>query len=351
MVQNGIERLIQSRPIAVTAPAYSFLMHGAPDKPLLHYFRKKVFHIIPVMFLVTVMTFLMLNLVPGDVVDLILGDTEEGEVPSEKEIKAVRAELGLDKPVVIRYFQWLGNGLTGDLGKAYGTGEPVIASLKQRLPVTLQLLVMTQILALLFAVPSGIFCAFMSGKVPDQTLTTVAFGVVATPNFIIGIILMFIFAVNLGWFPATGYKPLSDGIWANLQTFALPSLTIAIAEWPTLTRVLRNDVISTLQEDYISLAKSKGLSTTYILFAHALRPSSFTLLTIIGLQLGGLIGGSIIVETVFAMPGLGLLLIESVTGREVIVVQSVVAFIGIAYVLVNFAVDILYGFLDPRVRR
>ena len=318
---------------------------------MLPYFRKKLFHLIPITFAVTAFTFLLINLIPGDVVEVILGDEEEGEVADEATVQAVRKELGLDKPVVVRYFLWLGNGLQGDLGKSYQTGQPVSEAVSQRLPVTIQLLIMAQTLGLLLSVPSGIIAAYKSGKIADRTITTAAFGVVAAPNFIIGIVLMFIFAVMLKWFPATGYVPISEGFGENLKTFALPALTIALGEWPILTRVLRNDVIATLQEDYISLAKAKGLSTAYILFRHALRPSSFTMITIVGLQLGNLISGSIIVETIFALPGLGLLLIDSIQQREVIMVQSIVTFIAVAYVMANFTVDILYGFLDPRVRR
>lgn len=318
---------------------------------MLPYFRKKLFHLIPITFAVTAFTFLLINLIPGDVVEVILGDEEEGEVADEATVQAVRKELGLDKPIVVRYFLWLGNGLQGDLGKSYQTGQPVSEAVSQRLPVTIQLLIMAQTLGLLLSVPSGIIAAYKSGKIADRTITTVAFGVVAAPNFIIGIVLMFIFAVMLKWFPATGYVPISEGFGENLKTFALPAFTIALGEWPILTRVLRNDVIATLQEDYISLAKAKGLSTAYILFRHALRPSSFTMITIVGLQLGNLISGSIIVETIFALPGLGLLLIDSIQQREVIMVQSIVTFIAVAYVMANFTVDILYGFLDPRVRR
>ncbi|MDP6925881.1 MAG: ABC transporter permease, partial [Rhodospirillales bacterium] len=220
-----------------------------------------------------------------------------------------------------------------------------------RLPVTLQLLLMAQFLAVAFAVPAGIFTAYRAGKATDQVVTTLTFIFLAAPSFVIAIVLAFTFAVLLNWFPATGYVPITEDLWGNIRSFTLPAISLALIEWPILSRVLRNDMIATLQEDYISLAKAKGLSDVYILFRHALRPSSFTLITIVGIQLGNLISGAVIVESIFALPGIGSLLIESIHGREVLMVQGIVALIAVAYVAINLAVDLLYGMLDPRVLR
>jgi len=164
-------------------------------------------------------------------------------------------------------------------------------------------------------------------------------------------VLVFIFAVILNWFPATGYVPFGDDILANLRAFTLPAMALALIEWPILSRVLRNDLIATLQEDFILLAKAKGLGTIYILLRHALRPSSFTLITIVGIQLGNLISGAVIVESIFALPGIGSLLVDSIHGREILMVQGVIVLMAMAYVTINLAVDIIYGTLDPRIRQ
>jgi len=220
-----------------------------------------------------------------------------------------------------------------------------------RLPVTLQLLVMAQFLAVLFAIPAGIVAAYRAGKVTDKFITTLTFAFLAAPSFIIAIVLAFLFAVILNWFPATGYVPFSTDPFENLRSFVLPALALALIEWPILSRVLRNDLIETLQENFISFAKAKGLSHSYILLRHALRPSSFTLITIVGIQLGNLISGAVIVESIFALPGIGTLLVNSIHAREMLMVQGIVVIMAVAYVIINLAVDILYGVLDPRVRQ
>jgi peptide/nickel transport system permease protein len=171
------------------------------------------------------------------------------------------------------------------------------------------------------------------------------------PNFVMAILLIFIFALRLEWLPATGYRPLSEGLIANLTAFALPSLSIALGEWVTLMRVLRSDMISTLQQDFILTAKAKGLGRTAILFKHALRPSCLNMLTILGIHVGHLVGGAFLIETIFALPGVGRLFVQSILGRDFMMVQGCVLFITTAYVLINFCVDILYSVLDPRIRR
>ena len=170
------------------------------------------------------------------------------------------------------------------------------------------------------------------------------------PNFVFALLLIFFFSLRLGILPATGYVPLSEDVWGNLRAMVLPVLAIAIGEWVGLMRVLRSDMIGVLQEDYIAMARAKGLPNWHILFKHALRPSSFTMITLLGLQIGALIGGALIVETIFALPGLGRLLVENIYARDYMVIQGCILFISVGYVLINFVVDILYGVLDPRIR-
>ncbi len=318
---------------------------------MLHYIRRKLLHLIPITFAVTALSFLFIDLLPGDVADAIAGVGTDNAVVDEAVVAAIREDLGLDRPLVVRYFSWLADAFAGELGKSYQTGQLVSDAIVLRLPVTLQLLVMAQFLAVLFAIPAGIVAAYRAGKVTDKFVTTLTFAFLAAPSFIIAIVLAFLFAVILNWFPATGYVPFSTDPFENLRSFVLPALALALIEWPILSRVLRNDLIETLQENFISFAKAKGLSHSYILLRHALRPSSFTLITIVGIQLGNLISGAVIVESIFALPGIGTLLVNSIHAREMLMVQGIVVIMAVAYVIINLAVDILYGVLDPRVRQ
>ncbi|MDP6108830.1 MAG: ABC transporter permease [Rhodospirillales bacterium] len=318
--------------------------------PTLVYLRSKLYHLIPVFFAVTFASFLLLNLLPGNIVDALLVD--QGDFAADQETRAeIEKELGLDKPVMVRYVIWLGDLVQGDLGRSYVTGSRVFELIAQRMPATLQLLVMAQLFALLLAIPLGVYAAYRQNRLPDRILSTVMFGIVATPIFVLAIVMVFVFAVTLQWLPAVGHTPMFLGFWANIKGFILPMIAVGLTEVPILMRVLRVDMITTLQEDYIALAKAKGMTTRHILFRHAFRPSSFTLVTIVGLQLGRLISGLVIVESIFAIPGIGKLLIDAIDSRDVLVVQGIVAFTAIAYVLINFTVDIIYSLLDPRVRR
>lgn len=306
---------------------------------------RKFARLIAVVLAVSALTFLMVSLLPGDVAYLIVGQDA-----SEADVQAVRARLGLDQPIVRRYFIWLWAAVQGDFGLSLRSSEPVMDAILSRLPVTVELLVLSQILALSFAVPAGIVSAYYQGRRIDRILTSTAFAMISIPGFVLAIVLIFVFAIRLDWLPATGYEPLSEGLWANLRTFVLPAFSIALVEWVPLMRTLRSDMIATLQEDFISLARAKGLSTWRILTYHALRPSSFTLITLLGLAVGSLIGGALIIETIFALPGVGRLLVTAIYARDYLVVQGCILFIAVAYVSVNFLVDVIYAMLDPRIR-
>ncbi len=323
----------------------------------LAYLRQRLFHLIPVFFLVTFASFMLINLLPGDVVDAILGDDVDAAADLEARAE-IEKEYGLDKPVIIRYFVWLGDLVQGEMGRSYITGKKISDMLWDRIPVSFQLMAMSLTLALLIAIPLGLLSALKANQPTDRLISAGAFGVLATPPYVSAILFIYIFAVILQVLPAAGhvplfnaYQPLSETIPANLQRFILPTLVIGLAEVPIFLRVLRVDMITTLQEDFIALAKAKGMSTSYILFRHAMRPASFTLITVIGLQVGRLISGLVIIESIFALPGMGKFLIDSIDRRDVLVVQAIVTFSALAYVFVNLAVDVLYAVLDPRVNR
>ena len=306
---------------------------------------RRLLYLLPVLLAVTLLTFLISSLLPGDLAYTILGDQATPE-----KVAALRAQLGLDRPIWEQYGMWLWGVLHGDLGRSFRTGETVLAAVTDRLPVSLELMVIVVLAALLIAIPLGVLCAVKSGSALDRFLTGLAFGKLSLPSFMVAILLIYLFAVELNWLPATGWVPFAEDPVGNLRSFILPALTLAFAEWPVLMRVLRSDMIATLQEDYIAMAKAKGLRPARILLVHALKPSSLTLVTVAGINIGRLIGGALIVETIFALPGIGRLLVGAIYARDFIILQGVVLFVATGFVMVNFIVDMLYAVLDPRIR-
>ena len=311
----------------------------------MHWLARQVLRLTVVLFCVTLLTFLIVNILPGDVAIVILGS-----LATPQDIAGLRADLGLDRPMLVRYFDWLGSALSGDLGRSYRNGEPVAQAIADRLPVSLQLMVMAQIIALGIAVPVALLSVRRPGGLFDRMSASAAFGFLAMPNFMLGIVLIYLFSATFDLLPATGFTPMSEGFWDNLVSMTLPALTLGLIEWTVLMRVLRSDLLTTLKEDFILLARAKGLPPWRVLLQHALRPSSFTLITVLGLNIGGLIGGAVIVEQIFALPGVGRLLLGGIFNRDLILVQGTVSFIAAGFVLINFLVDMLYAVLDPRVR-
>ncbi len=306
---------------------------------------RQLVRLVVVLFCVTLLTYTIVNILPGDVAIVILGN-----LATPEDIAGLRADLGLDRPMLVRYFDWLGSALSGDLGRSYRNGEPVVQAILDRLPVSLQLMVMAQVIALGIAIPVALLSVRRPGGLFDRISASAAFGFLAMPNFMLGIVLIYLFSVSFDLLPATGFTPMSAGLWDNLESMILPSLTLGLIEWTVLMRVLRSDLLTTLKEDFILLARAKGLPPWRVLLQHALRPSSFTLITILGLNIGGLIGGAVIVEQIFALPGVGRLLLGGIFNRDLILVQGTVAFIAVGFVVINFLVDMLYAVLDPRVR-
>jgi peptide/nickel transport system permease protein len=307
---------------------------------------KKLIHLLFVLFAVSAITFLMVNLLPGDV-SYVIG----GEDATPEDIQAIREAFGLDGNIIVRYFDWLGEILQGNLGESYLTGEPVLTAIADRLPITIELIIISQFIALALALPAGIYSAYRHSTFIDRFISGCGFTTLSIPSFVMALMLIFVFALQLKWLPATGYIPLSEGVWQNLQTFLLPSLSIALIEWVPLMRILRTDMITTLQEDFIMVARAKGMPTWRILFRDALKPSSLTLITILGLQIGHWIGAAVIIEMIYAMPGIGRLLVDAVFSRDFLMVQGCVLIITAAYVAINVLVDFLYTLLDPRIRR
>jgi peptide/nickel transport system permease protein len=295
-----------------------------------------------VLFAVTLLTFLSLNLL-GDPLKAILGPQYADEEVREQ----VREDLNLDEPIPTRYVKWLGDAVQGDLGRSYNTRESVSSILADRIPISALLMVYAQVLALVIAVPVAIYAGYKADGWFDKTTTTGAFAFVAVPSFALGVLLLYFLAVRNDVFPS---RYLDATFGDQLHSLFLPALTLALPAAATYARLLRADIINTLQEDFITTAKSKGLRSSRVLLRHALRPSSFSLVTVFGLTTGALLGGALVVENIFSIPGMGKAVVDAIFRKDYLVVQSVVLIIATTYVIVNFLVDALYTFLDPRVR-
>lgn len=309
--------------------------------------RRRLVHLLLVLLAVTFLSFVVVDLLPGDAAVVVAGDNATPE-----QVAQVRQELGLERPMLVRYADWLGGVLHGDLGHSFRTGQPVAQALAERIPVSFEITVIAQLLALLVAVPLAVYSAYRPGRVVDRTSMTLGFGAAAMPQFVFGMVLIVIFAGGLSSvLPATGYTGLFEDPLGNLRSIVLPCLTLMIAEAAVYRQLLRSDMLSTLREDFILMARSKGLRPRAILLRHALRPSSFSLITLSGLNIGRLLGGTVIVETLFAIPGLGQLIVQSVFNRDYLLLQGALLFVAVAYVVINMLIDLLYLVLDPRVRR
>jgi peptide/nickel transport system permease protein len=312
----------------------------------MRYVMERSARMVVTLFLVSIITFMLVVLLPGDPALQVLG----GDF-TEEDYLAVREDLRLDDPLPLRYADWLGGVFQGDLGTSFRTNQPVAEAIIERFPVTLQIMLVGLTIALLVSLPLAMIAAYRANTKTDTVVSTASLAMLSIPNFMFALILIFYLSVHLGWFPATGWVSFGRDPVASLRATILPALALAGAEIGVYTRLLRNDMIATLQEDFITLARAKGASTPRVLFRHALRPSSLSLATVLGVQVGVALGGSVIVETIFALPGIGRLLVDSIFQRDLMIVQGVVLFIAVVYVLANFAVDLLYSVLDPRIRK
>lgn len=311
----------------------------------MRYLVKRFLMLIPVLLVVTFFSFYLTSLLPGDPALAVLGPGA-----TQTAIDQERQQLGLDQPILQRYGHYLDNVAHGNLGASATTKQAVTTQLAQRLPVTLELLVLSQIIAFAVSVPLAVLAARRPGSLLDRVSTGGAFGLLAIPGFMLGVLLVYLFAVKWQLFPASGFTRLTADPIQNLKDMVLPSVTLGLGSVAVYLRVLRSDMISTLQQDYITMARAKGMSQRWILLRHALRPSTFSLMTVAGLNIGALIGGALVIEQVFSLPGIGTLLVVSIGQRDYLTVQGVTLVVAAGYVLVNFLVDVLYGVADPRVR-
>ena len=335
------------------SPAYAFVprirrvdTEGSEATRMVINIARRVGRALLVIFLVTVAAVALLSLAPGSVATVILGENATAEAVAD-----LNARLGLDQPLWRQYLDWVSAAARGDFGTSPITGQGVTDAILDRLPVTLQIAVMALAIALIVSVLLAVVSASMPGRLVDRGISAVSSAFLSVPAFVAGPVLIYFLALQLNWFPVSGWSHLEDGFWDSIRSAALPAIAISLTEIAAFHRILRADLIGTLNEDYVEAARAKGMSRAYVMFRHALRPSSFSLVTVAGINLGRLIGGTVVVETLFSLPGLGQLVASSITLRDVITVQGVVAFVAIVYVGVNMLVDVSYGLLDPRVRK
>lgn len=304
----------------------------------------RLLRLVAVLLAVSAASFTMISLLPGDLATAVLGQNATTE-----QVDQIRQELRLDDPLPVRYARWLGDAATGDLGVSYRTRQPVAESIGQRIWVTVQLVLMSQLIALALAVPMAVFAALRPGSWLDRLLSGLQLGMLSTPGYLVALGLMAVFAVKLGWFDTTGFVRFTDDPLGNLRSLLLPSLALGIEQVAVYARVLRTDLLNTFDQDYIWFARAKGNSTRRIVTRHALRPSSLGLVTLTGVSVGRMLGGTVLVESIFALPGLGRFTIDAINNRDFLQLQGAVVVITAGFVLVNFIVDTLHGVIDPRI--
>jgi peptide/nickel transport system permease protein len=300
---------------------------------------------IPVLFLVTLGVFLLIHLVPGDPVEVMLGESQD---PLARE--TLRHDLGFDQPVYIQYANWLIRVAQGDLGRSVRTHQTVLEDVSQRIRPTLELAVYAMLIATLVAVPLGILTATHRNSALDSFGTSFALFGICMPNFVLALLLIFVFGVTLHWLPIASFTDPFDNPIAGIKSLTLPAITLGLALAAVITRTLRSSLLESLSEEYIKTARAKGLDSAAVVLRHALKNALIPVVTVIGLQFGTLIGGAVITEYVFAIPGVGRLVVDSIFARDYPLVQGVVLLICIGFIVSNLVVDILYGWLDPRIR-
>jgi peptide/nickel transport system permease protein len=312
---------------------------------MLAHIGRRIVATIPVMAIVALFVFSLLYIAPGDPAAVIAG-----EQASPEDVEKIRRGLGLDRPFLSRFGDWSWHILQGDLGTSMFTGLPVTQLIVQRLEPTLSLMVVTLILAVTIAVPMGVLAAWKAGTWLDRGLMTFAVLGFSVPVFVVGYLLAYVFALELDWFPVQGYTPLSAGFWPWLENLVLPAIALGCVYIALIARITRASMLEVLQQDYIRTARSKGMGQSGILFVHALKNAAIPIVTVIGIGVALLIGGAVVTESVFAIPGLGRLTIDAIVRRDYPVIQGIVLLFSLVYVLVNLAVDVLYTLLDPRIR-
>ncbi len=312
---------------------------------MLEYLFKRLLSLIPVLFIVSIAIFLIIHITPGDPASTILGLEA-----TQQEIDELNELMGFNDPIHIQYTNWIKDVLKGDLGDSIFMRQPVIQAIIEHFPPTLSLAIIAQIIAIILAIPFGILAAYKRGSVIDTALMSVSLLGMAIPGFLLGLFLMLFFSVKLELLPVAGYKPLSMGLWTHFRYLILPSIALGTVQAALITRMTRSSMLDVLYLNYIKTARSKGIKEIKVLLKHALKNAALPIITIIGQSFGSLVTGAVVIESLFNIPGIGQLIMNSIVRRDIAVIQGVVLFVTLIYVIVNLIVDLLYGVFNPRIR-
>jgi peptide/nickel transport system permease protein len=309
------------------------------------YALRRILATFPVMLLVALFVFSLLYIAPGDPAAIIAGDQA-----TPADVARIRVSLGLDRPYLVRFGDWLWHVLHGDLGTSIFTSLPVTQMIAQRIEPTLSLMVMTVVFAIIIAIPLGVLAAWKHGTWIDRIVMVICVLGFSVPVFVVGYLLAYVFALSLDWLPVQGFTPISGGFWPFVQSLILPTVVLGSAYVALLARITRATMLDVLSQDYVRTARAKGVGQRAILFVHALKNAAVPIVTIIGNGVALLIGGAVVTESVFAIPGLGRLTVDAILRRDYPIIQGVVLLFSVSYVLVNLVVDLLYTLFDPRIR-
>ena len=312
------------------------------------YILRRLLQAVPTLLVISFLIFSLLYITPGDPVELILG-TEDGTV-TEEQRAVVEEQWGLDKPFLIRYANFVIDACRGDLGTSYATNQDVFESIMARMPSTLKLAGFSMLLALVVSVPLGILAALKHNSIWDSLATALATIGVSLPKFWFGLVLMIVFALKLGWLPSTGSADLSQGLGPFLKHIIMPASSLALGMAATQTRMIRSSMLHVLNQDYVRYARSKGLRERVVIWGHALKNAMIPVITVIGGEIGGLLGGAVVTESIFSWPGVGRLAMNSISKRDYPMIQGITLTLCISYLLVNLLIDIVYAWVDPRIR-
>lgn len=311
---------------------------------MLAYTIRRLLLAIPVVLIVATSVFLLLKFAPGDPAGVMLGPDA-----SEEQRMDLRRRLGLEDPLPVQYVRWLSAAARGDLGRSLFLDQPVGKALRDRAEPTIMLGLLAFVVAIVIGLPAGMLAAYRRGRWLDLGTMGVSMVGMATPSFVLGLLLMFFFAVKLRWLPVSGYRPLAEGIGPTLRSLILPSVTLGVAQAAFLSRMTRSMMLEVLNQDYIRTARAKGLHERAVIMRHALKNALLPVVTVVGLQIGALLSGAVVTETVFAWPGIGRLAVSAIAGRDFPVIQGCLLVIATIFVLVNLCVDLLYAVVDPRI--
>lgn len=297
------------------------------------------------MFGITLISFFIVRLVPGDTVTALLGSNY-----NEEQAAILREKYGLDQPLYVQYFIWLSNVLRGDFGYSSFTNQAVLDAILERIPVTLELATLSVLIALLIAIPLGTMAALNRNNFFDYSASFLGMIGISVPNFWLGTLAILFFSLHLGWFPSEGFVPIQDGIFANLKSMILPAVALGTTVGAVTMRMTRSSLLEVLGEEYMKMARAKGVSKGRWIWKHGLKNALIPVITVVGIQAGYLLGGSVVIEQIFSLPGIGQLALQAISNRDYALLQGTILFIATAFVLINLIVDLIYGILNPKIR-